>query len=346
MRAPYRSAQRITTTAHNVLVNVTLADGAVGYGESAPATYVTGETQASVLETVQSRIPALIGREPGAAAEWLGADLSVTPGARGALETALLDAAARTAGMPLFRFLAGGANSVTAMATDLSLPILPPEEAAQRAAAAAQEGFRVLKIKVGGGDLAEDEARVRAVAGAAPAAMLRLDGNQGFSAEEAVQLYVSLADLAPQIELFEQPTLAGDDAAMAYVQQKLPCPVFADESVHHPEDARRLIESGVCRGVVLKLAKSGMRETRRIAEAAHRAGGRCLFGCMMETRIGITAALQVAVALGQEVVPYLDLDGHLLVNDEGLVAGGVKRNGDVLSLEAEAAGLGVRVDGS
>jgi o-succinylbenzoate synthase len=346
MRAPYRSAQRVTTTAHNVLVTVTLADGTVGYGESAPATYVTGETQASVLEEVRAAIPALVGMEAGAAAEGLAEHPAVTPGARGALETALLDAAARAAGVPLFRILGGAPDSVTVRATDLSLPILTVAETAARAGAAARDGFRALKIKVGSGDWTADVARVRAVAEAAPEAVLRLDGNQGFLAEEAVDLYTALADLAPRIELFEQPTPAGDDAAMAFVQQKLPCPVFADESIHHAEDARRLIESGVCRGVVLKLAKSGLLETRRIAEAAHRAGGRCLFGCMMETRVGISAALHLAVSLGPEIVPYLDLDGHLLVDDEGLVAGGLTQNEDVLYLKGDAPGLAVRVDGS
>ena len=42
MRAPYRSAQRMTTTAHNVLVIVRLEGGATGYGESAPAASPTG----------------------------------------------------------------------------------------------------------------------------------------------------------------------------------------------------------------------------------------------------------------------------------------------------------------
>jgi o-succinylbenzoate synthase len=346
MRAPYRSAQRVTTTAHNVLVTVTLGDGTVGYGESAPATYVTGETQASVLESVRAAVPALTGQEADDAAAQLAGQPGVPPGARGALETALLDAAARARRLPLFRLLGGANEAVTALATDLSLPILPAPDAADRAAAATRDGFRALKIKVGSGDLAADEARVRAVAEAAPAATLRLDGNQGFAAEEAVYLYAALADLAPRIELFEQPTRTGDDAAMAFVQQKLPCPVFADESAHDAEDARRLIESGVCRGVVLKLAKSGLLETRRIAEAAHRAGGRCLFGCMMETRVGISAALHLAVALGPDVVPYLDLDGHLLVNDDGLVVGGVTRSGDVLYVDSDTAGLGLRVDGS
>lgn len=341
MRSPYRSARRVTTTAHNVLAVVMLDSGAVGYGESAPATYVTGETQESVLGECIRAAEAIEDLSAADALEWLSAE-SVTPGARGALETAICDAAATEAGVPLYEFLGTGKNPVLARATDLSLPILPPDEAAARAAQAAADGFRCLKIKVGSAEgLEEDLARVRAVAGAAPNATLRLDGNQGFDADAASQFIVSLADLLPRIELFEQPTPADDEMALALVQSRIPIPVYADESVHHAEDARRLIESGVCRGVVLKLAKSGLSETRRIAEAAHKAGGGCLFGCMMETRIGIGAALHLAIALGSEVISKLDLDGHLLVNDANLLTGGFMQNRDVLYVSADATGLGV-----
>ena len=91
--------------------------------------------------------------------------------------------------------------------------------------------------------------------------------------------------------------------------------------VKTPDDARRLLETGACAGVVLKIAKSGLSGTLAIARAVSDAGGRCLFGCMMETRIGIAAALHLALALGASVVPDLDLDGHLLVNDGSLAQG-------------------------
>ena len=341
MRSPYRSAQRVTTVAHNVLVTVSLTDGAIGYGESAPATYVTGETQESVVAAARALGVGLVGKTAEAAL----AELEVgreTPGARGALEIAISDAAARAAGLPLYRYLGGAENAVLARATDLSLPILPPDEAAGRAAQAAHDGFRALKIKVGSGNEAQDIARVRAIADAAPNAMLRLDGNQGFTPEEATEFIGKLADLLPRIELFEQPTNADDEAGMAFVQHRLPLSVFADESIHHAGDARRLIESGVCKGVVLKLAKSGLAETRRIAEAAHKAGGSTMFGCMMETHIGIGAALHLAIALGNDIVERLDLDGHLLVNDTALLSSGFTQERDTLYV-SDAPGLGVTV---
>jgi L-alanine-DL-glutamate epimerase-like enolase superfamily enzyme len=172
---------------------------------------------------------------------------------------------------------------------------------------------------------------------------LRLDGNQGFAKEAAVRFLESLSDLVPVIELLEQPTKAGDDEAMTFVSERVPVPVFADESVHHAEDARRLVETGVCSGVVLKLAKSGLSETGKIAEAVRSAGGRCLFGCMMETHIATGAALHLALALGEETVPLLDLDGHLLVNDQAILTGGFTQQRDVLQVNPAEAGLGVQL---
>jgi len=344
MRAPYRSAQRLTTTAHNVLVTLHLDDGTTGYGESAPAHYVTGETQESVQVLAQRAGARLVGQTPEAAARDLLADrlLDNSPGARGALEIALADAEARAVGLPLFRFLGAPAGTVPRRATDLSLPILPPPEAFRRAAQAESDGYRALKIKVGSGDTAEDRVRVKAVAEGAPSASLRLDGNQGFSAEAAVRFVDELGDLAARVALLEQPTPAGDDDALRLVAARVPCPVYADEAVKTPGDARRLVSSRACAGVVLKLAKSGLSGTRAIAQTVGEAGGRCLFGCMMETRIGIGAALHLALALGPILVPDLDLDGHLLVNDTALVNGnGLRQERDTLVADGSMAGLGL-----
>ena len=347
MRSPYRSAQRLTTTAHNVLLTVTVEGTFTGIGESAPATYVTGETQASVVDTLHRFFANHGPMSSDTVLARAAIELVDSPGARGAVEIAIQDAVARAMGIPLYRLLnpAVPRNVSFARATDLSLPILSPEEAHRRATEAYANGFRAIKIKVGGGDDAEDIRRVRAVAEATPNATLRLDGNQGFSADSALTLLDGLTDLFPRIEIFEQPTPAGDDAAMLEVHRSLPddIPVFADESCHDADDARRLIESGICGGVVLKLAKSGLSGAEAIARAAHSAGGICLFGCMMETHIGIGAALHLTIALGEKIVPLLDLDGHLLTDDSSLVTGGFIQEGSMLTVESSKPGLGITV---
>jgi L-Ala-D/L-Glu epimerase len=347
MRSPYRSAQRITTTAHNVLVRVRWENGTEGYGESAPATYVTGETQESVVAAIRIFAAQTLS-DHGTDAETLFDALyqfpATAPGASGAVEMALWDAIAKERQLPLYRVLGGTAETPTERFTDLSLPILPSHEAADRAMTAYAQGFTAFKIKVGSGNADEDTERVRAVAEAAPKATLRLDGNQGFTASEALAFAERLADLAPRIEMFEQPTRAGDDAAMYEVQQRVPYPVFADESAHDADEATRLLEHGICGGIVLKLAKSGVSGVRTIARATHQAGGICLFGCMMETRLAISAALHITLALGSEIVPLLDLDGHLLVNDTDLLSGGFHANGPKLTASPNVPGLGITLN--
>ena len=348
MRAPYRSAQRLTTTARNVLVTLRLDNGVTGYGESAPALYVTGETQDGVVGVIEAATRAgdLVGRGADEGRSWLADNLFRVnaPGAFGALEMALFDALARSENVPLFRFLGAPEDVVPSRATDLSLPLLPPTEAYQRAQEAHAQGYRALKIKIGGPSTDEDRARVQAVTGGAPSTRLRLDGNQGFATgEAAVRFFDTLGDnLAARVQLLEQPTPAGDDDALCFVAARVPCPVYADEAAKTPGDARRLLESQVCAGVVLKLAKSGISGTLAIARATAEAGGSCLFGCMMETRIGIAAALHVALVLGENIVPDLDLDGHLLVNDAELVQGdGLRQEGDVLHANPALPGLGL-----
>jgi len=347
MRTPYQSAQRLTTVARNVLVTVELEGGIQGYGEAAPATYVTGETQVSVVQKLRDQAHLWIGRDVSDVDASVLGRTAVSegwPGAGGALEMALADAVARENGRPFFdRDGTHFHKKQCSRATDLSLPILPYDETVRRAAEAAQSGFRSLKLKIGGGDIAADIARVRAVGEAAPGVSLRLDGNQGLTPDAALYLIGELGDLLSRIAFLEQPTRAGDDDAMRFVAERIPVPVFADESVHTAADARRLIDSGICRGLVLKVAKSGIAETEAIATVARDFGVPCLFGCMMETHIAIGAALRMAISFGTEIVPYLDLDGHLLVDDTDRVEGGFSQRGDILTVDPNQPGLDVHL---
>src|SRR5205823_9524969 len=140
---------------------------------------------------------------------------------RSAVEAALLDALAAHCHVPLWRWLGGATTTVV---SDLSIPLLPPAEAAVVAQEAVAVGFRHLKIKVGGPSLAEDEARVRAIAEAAPGIPLRLDGNQGFAPEAALSFVRSLLDAGVVVELIEQPVDRADWEGLAAVSRRSPVP--------------------------------------------------------------------------------------------------------------------------
>ena len=77
-----------------------------------------------------------------------------------------------------------------------------------------------------------------------------------------------------RIQLFEQPTKKDEDDALRFVCERSAIPVFADESAHRTRDAGELIRATGCKGVVLKLAKTGIRGTVKMALSARDAGRR------------------------------------------------------------------------
>src|SRR4051794_18018967 len=114
MRSPFTSAKRSSTVAENVLVTARLGDGTTGCGEASPAAYVTGETAESVLAAVPAAAP-LAGAPISRWRSWSGqlAELLPhAPTARSAIEMALLDALARSLGLPLWHWFGGAVREV------------------------------------------------------------------------------------------------------------------------------------------------------------------------------------------------------------------------------------------
>jgi L-alanine-DL-glutamate epimerase-like enolase superfamily enzyme len=105
------------------------------------------------------------------------------------------------------------------------------------------------------------------------------------------------------------------------VRRSSPVPVMADESIRGPSDILEIIRLKAADMVNLKLQKSGgLRGAQQLARIAEAAGMPCQMGCMIETKIGITAATHLALAEGN--IRFADLDGHLeLASDP--VSGGV-----------------------
>ena len=335
---PFATARARRTTAHNLLLMLELEDGTCGVGEVAPAPHVTGEDQSASRRVLE-----------GFAADLVGADVSryraISAGFQGAhpqahsaragLEAALLDAFCRHVGVPLFRFLGGASREVR---TDVTIPIVAPHEAADAARRWASEGFTDLKVKIGLGH--QDCDRILAVARAAPAASIRLDGNQGFTAEDAVALLERVLDAGVKVTLFEQPVHRADLAGLRFVRERAPVPVAADESVITPEDAYRVAEAGAADVVNIKLMKAGLLGALDVAGVCRAAGMRLMLGCMLESRLGISVAAHFAAGLGD--FEFVDLDGHLLTADTS-VTGGFEQTGSRLAPLDDQPGHGAQV---
>jgi L-alanine-DL-glutamate epimerase-like enolase superfamily enzyme len=189
--------------------------------------------------------------------------------------------------------------------TDLTIPIVPPEKAADLAIEAAGKGFRIFKIKVGR-ELAADLARVTAVKNAVPACRMRVDANQGFSAKAAVHFAEAIKAEGIEAEVFEQPVHRNDIEGMHFVRNHVSIPVYADESVFWPEEAARIAQEQAADGINIKAMKSGVFETLDIISIAKANGLGIMIGCMGESSIGNCFSLQLAC--GFKSIVHVDLD--------------------------------------
>jgi L-alanine-DL-glutamate epimerase-like enolase superfamily enzyme len=342
LREPFVIASGRLDATRAALVRATLAgeggQQATGLGESAALPPVTREDQPELLRLISEAAVRLRGavltRDEDLDA-LLRDRLPAGGVARAGVESAILDAAARLAGVPLYRALGGGTAPV--LITDITLSISEPARMAEAAVRHARAGFECFKVKVGR-DWRADLSSLQAVAAAVPGARFRLDANAGFTADEALALLDAALGDGLTIECYEQPCAADDLAGMARVAARAPVPVVADESFRGPGDLERLLGTSAAGAVNLKLTKlGGPLAALALGRRARAAGLGLMAGAMVETRVGLLAMAHVVVALGG--VDWVDLDTAFLLAEDPF-AGGWQVEGARLRL-TEEPGLGV-----
>ncbi len=285
---------RGSKTAAEVVV-VELSDGAdSGRGEAVPYTRY-GETMEGVVAGIESLRPQL-----EAGLDRLGLQEALPAGAaRNAVDCAFWDLEAKRAGRSYWQL--AGAPEPGPVTTVYTLSLDTVENMAK--AAAANAGLPVLKLKLAGPD---DMARVAAVHEQAPKARIVVDANEGWTADDYVQLAPQLAALG--VEMIEQPLPAGEDEALAGLDR--PVPVCADESCHDTATLAAL--KGRYDMINIKLDKTGgLTEALKLKQAAEAEGFGIMIGCMVATSLSMAPA--VILAQGARVV---DLDGPLLLDGD------------------------------
>ena len=155
-------------------------------------------------------------------------------------------------------------------------------------------------------------------------------GRRGHPVGFARSLFPELVRLG--VELIEQPFPPRRYDWLLDLQSASPLPIVADESAVAIEDLDALV--GIVDGVNVKLAKcGGVAPALALIAAARAHGMKVLLGCMIESSLGIAAALAVA-----PLVDWVDLDGHLLIDNDPFTGLGLAGGRLVPS---DAPGLGV-----
>jgi L-alanine-DL-glutamate epimerase-like enolase superfamily enzyme len=222
----------------------------------------------------------------------------------------------------------------TRLETDITIPFLDDEGLLFRwIASAIGQGFVTYKLKVSG-NMERDRAVLaliyRALTAKVPGFRLRLDGNQGYRAVSCLDFLKHLEKMRYDIELFEQPLRKDDFHGFEEIRDRGRIPIILDETVLSFDDAKRAIDNRLGGGINVKLAKSGIEESLKIMELARQNKMKLMAGCMIETMVGLSAAM--FLALGTGFFDYIDLDSvHFLFGRNTYP--GLSIKGPVISIE-------------
>ncbi len=295
---PVVGAHGIVSARQCTLLRLETDAGLVGFGEASPYPGFGSETTLAARTALARAASDLVGCEVEGA---MALDRIRSHCARAAIETALLDLQAQLRAVALCERLSSGSDGQgRGIACNALISGEQPEDVARAVAAAKSRGFSTLKLKVGALTLERDHARVAtAREEAGPEALIRLDANQAYRESEAME---AIAAFAPHgVEYLEQPVAAEDIDVMAALRRKSPIPLAADEAAITLEDARRVIAAEAADVIVIKpSAAGGPRSALRIAREARRAGLEVVVTSLIDSAVGVAAALHAAAAIANE----------------------------------------------
>ena len=302
LRHEFRLAGSSRSTTPVMLVEIE-RDGIIGYGEASMPPYL-GESHAtaqaflSAIDITQYKDLFLI--------EDIVKDIdSLAPGnnaAKAAVDIALHDWIGKKAGLAWHQIW--GLDAGNTLPTSFTIGMEQNKALLQEKVTEAEQ-YRILKVKLGGENDREMIESIREVSDKP----IRVDVNQGWrDKNDALRMIEWLA--TRNVELVEQPMAKEKLDEHAWLMERSPIPIIADESVLCIPDIKKA--RGVYHGINIKLMKcTGMRAAHEMALRARALGMKVMIGCMTETSCAISAAAQLV-----PLADYADLDGALLIKND------------------------------
>ena len=340
LRVPFKTALRSVDSVEDVVVEVHTDAGTIGYGEAPPTGVITGDTTGAIVGAIQDHIgKAILDRDVDDLEDLLQRvqrSIVHNTSAKAAVDMALWDLYGQLHHIPVYKLLGGARKCIV---TDITISVNPPEEMARDARDAIGRGYDCLKVKVGANP-ALDVERLSAVRRAVgDDVCIRIDANQAWRPREAVRILNAMQEKGLAIEFVEQPVKAQDIDGLRYVTEHSDVPVLADESVFSPEDALRIMQTRAADLINIKLMKcGGLTNALKIASAAEVYGVECMIGCMLEAKISVNAAVELACA--KRIITKVDLDGPVLCSEDPILGGAVFREKEITV--SDEPGLGIR----
>ncbi|MDR2472305.1 MAG: dipeptide epimerase [Tannerella sp.] len=302
LRNVFTIANSSRTTTQCVLTKLEY-EGFTGYGEASMPPYL-GESQASVIEFL-NRVDLSAFKSPFEMEDillYIDKISENNTAAKASIDIALHDLTGKIMGQPWHKIW--GLDKTKAPSTTFTIGIDTREVVIRKTKEDAPK-YNILKVKLGRDNDKEIIEAIRTVTDKP----LAIDANQGWTDKHyALDMINWLYERG--IVMIEQPMSKHKLDDTAWVTERSPLPVFADESLQRLTDIPRL--KGAFTGINIKLMKcTGLREAWKMLTVARAAGMKVMTGCMTETSCAISAASQLTPA-----VDFADLDGNLLISND------------------------------
>lgn len=283
-------------------------NGITGYGEAAMPPYL-GETYESCEAFLAKAAAEVLPRynDPFLIEDILAEVDAVAPGnpsAKAAIDIALHDLTGKLIGQPWWKIW--GLDPSKTPYTSYTIGF---DESDEKVIEKTREASwsHILKVKLGQSE--EADKRMISLIRSVTDTPIVVDANQGWkSKEEALEMIHWLSER--RVEMIEQPMKKTWIDEHAWLTERSPLPIIADESCQRLSDIRRL--QGAFTGINIKLMKcTGLNEARKMTAAAQALGMKVMVGCMTETSVAISAMAQLS-----PLASWADLDGNVLIAND------------------------------
>lgn len=326
LRHTFTVASYSRTTTPDIQLELTY-DGVTGYGEASMPQYL-GQSVETVSKFL-SKVDMEQFTDPFQMDDILSYVDSLSPGdgaAKAAIDIALHDLVGKLLGAPWYKIW--GLDAKKAPSTTFTIGIDTKDVVKQKTEECAAK-FNILKVKLGRDNDKEMINTIREVT----KLPLAVDCNQGWTdRQEALDMICWLKEQG--IVMVEQPMPKTMTDDMAWLTERSPLPIFADEAIQRLADIKKIEHAYT--GINIKLMKcTGMREAWKMLTYARARGLKVMVGCMTETSCAVSAAAQLSPA-----VDFADLDGNLLIANDRF--DGVKVVKGKLTLP-DRPGIGVKL---
>jgi muconate cycloisomerase len=362
-RAPFRHAAAERRTSESLFVRAQLDNGVVGWGESLPRVYVTGESRDEAFGLLRDAIlPMLLGMDFPSLTDviaflgdcdgksppkWVHPDVPQTS-AWASVDLALIDAYARSTGQLVHLVNCDDRDKRSQSAPCPYSGVVSGDRGWRYIASLAKMRafhFPHVKLKLADEGAVSAATMARRVLG--HRVDLRVDANMSWDVEHARDVIARLVPLG--VRSFEQPIPANDVAGLAQLVHDTSAEIIADESFNDRDSLQTLIRERACTGVNVRISKcGGLIAAHARSREALEAGLTLQLGCQVGESSLLSAAhviLSSALSRTGRGLRYAEgcFGTHLLEADPGSPSVQFRFAGRPPRWRA-TSGLGVRID--